>query len=98
MSSFRIPGLLSNQHWATLVDRVLGYGTRAEHVAARATMWVEVERFVVHRARLPIGPLTDDLEVRRNIAVSLLRRLEQHDYRHLRLRRERQREYRQGAT
>lgn len=96
MSSSRT-GLLPNQDWPGIIDRLLGAGTQAEQVAARETMWIEVQRYVVRFARLPIGPLTEDLEVRLDIAVSLLRRLEQGGCRHVRIWRERHRQ-RQAAS
>lgn len=89
MSSLRTLRLTPNRQWPGLVDRMLG-GTSAERAAARETLWVEVEHCVVRFVRLPIGPLADDLEVRRNIAVAVLRRLEVDDYKHLRKWRKRQ--------
>jgi hypothetical protein len=47
-------------------------------------MWVQVQRYVVYFARLPIGPLGDDPDVRLNIAVDVMRRLEQDDFLHVR--------------
>lgn len=98
MSSSRIPRLVPNKHWLGIVDRLLGEGTDAEQVDARETMWLEVERYVVRFARLPIGPLADDPDVRLDIAARLLRRLEQGDFRHVRLWRERQRYRQDGAS
>lgn len=43
-------------------------------------MWVEVQHFVVHIVRLPIGPLNDDEEARRDIALRVLQRLETDDF------------------
>jgi hypothetical protein len=88
MSSPHIPGLLPNKHWPSTIDRLLA-GTEAERTAARETLWIEVQRYVAHYARLPIGPLADDPDVRLNIAVDVIRRLEQDDFRHLRTWRER---------
>jgi hypothetical protein len=80
-----------NADWPGIIDRLLGRGTHAEHKAARETMWVEVQHYVVYCARLPIGPLNEDEEARRDIAVSLLRRLEHDDFRHVREWKRRQR-------
>jgi hypothetical protein len=54
-------------------------------------MWVEVQHYVVYCAKLPIGPLNEDEDARRDIAVSLLRRLEQDQFGHVREWRRRQR-------
>jgi hypothetical protein len=98
MSSSRIPRLVPNKHWLGIVDRLLGEGTQTEQLDARETMWVEVERYVVRFARLPIGPLADDPDVRLDIAAKLLGRLEQNDFRHVRTWRERQRYRQDGAA
>lgn len=79
-----------NADWAGIVDRLLGGGTRTDQAKARETMWVEVEQYVVKLARLPIGPLNEDEDARRTIAVNLLRRLEQREFRHVREWRQRQ--------
>jgi hypothetical protein len=80
-----------NAYWPGIIDRLLGQATDADHKAARETMWVEVEQYVVHAARLPIGPLNEDEDARRDVAVSVLRKLEQGQFRHLREWRQRQR-------
>jgi hypothetical protein len=98
MSSSRTPRLVPNKHWLGIVDRLLGEGTQTEQLDARETMWVEVERYVVRFARLPIGPLADDPDVRLDIAAKLLGRLEQNDFRHIRTWRERQRYRQDGAA
>jgi hypothetical protein len=98
MSSPRTPRLVPNKHWLDIVDRLLGEGTPTEQVDARETMWVEVERYVVRFARLPIGPLADDPDVRLDIAAKLLGRLEQDNFRHVRTWRERQRYRQDGAA
>jgi len=83
--------LHSNAEWLGIVDRLLGGGTRAEQESARTTMWVEVQYYVEHCVRLPIGPLKEDEEVRRDIAIRVLEKLAQGDYHHVRSWRERQR-------
>ena len=90
MSSSLPPGLVPNKHWPAIIDRLLD-GTDAERDEARDTLWVEVQRYVLRFARLPIGPLADDPEVRADVAVKVLDRLERNGYRHLRLWREGQR-------
>jgi hypothetical protein len=90
MSSSLPPGLVPNKHWPAIIDRLLD-GTDAERDEARDTLWVEVQRYVQRFARLPIGPLADDPEVRSDVAVKVLYRLERNGCRHLRLWREAQR-------
>jgi hypothetical protein len=84
-----------NEDWPGIIDRLLGSGGLAE--AAREIMWVEVQQYVVSVARLPIGPLNEDEEVRGDVAVGVLHRLERNDHRHLRTWRQRQHEQ-QGHT
>lgn len=90
-SSSSASGLLPNSHWPELVDRLLGSGSTDDGTAARTTMWLQIQRYVVHIARLPIGPLSDDPEVRRDLSVRVLQKLEKDDYQHVRTWRERQR-------
>lgn len=80
-----------NADWPGIVDRLLGSGTPAEQDRARTTMWVEVQYYVEHYVHLPIGPLREDDEVRRDIALRVLEKLAQRDYQHIRSWRERQR-------
>jgi hypothetical protein len=70
--------MLPNDQWPALVDALLR-GSAAQRREARATMWLEVDDFVVSHARLPIGPLGDDEDERRAIAVRVLRTLERAD-------------------
>jgi hypothetical protein len=79
-----------NADWPGIIDRLLGDGSDDERKAARETMWVQVQHYVVERARLPIGPLNEDKDARRDIAVSLLRRLEQRQFHHVKEWRRRQ--------
>jgi hypothetical protein len=90
-SSSSASGLLPNSDWPEIVDRLLGSGSTDQGMAARATMWLQIERYVVHVARLPIGPLADDPDLRRDLALRVLQKLEKDDYQHVRTWRERQR-------
>lgn len=81
MPSLRGSGLLPNEDWPALVDQLLRHGTEAA-VAARSTLWSQLYRYLEH-TRLPIGPLADDPDVRRDLAVKLMERLEENDFRHL---------------
>lgn len=92
------PRLHPNADWPGIIDQLLGSGTDAEHRAARETMWVEVQEYVVCSAKLPIGPLNEDEDARRDIAVNLLRRLEQDQFRHVREWRRRQRDRKDHAS
>jgi hypothetical protein len=96
MSSSHTRGLVPDKQWLGIIDRLLE-GTPAEQAEARKTLWVEVERYVVSFAQLPIGPLSDDADVRHDIALRVLRKLEKRDCRHLRLWLERQR-HRQDSS
>ena len=90
MSSRTSLTLHPNEDWPGIIDRLLD-GADAEQKTARETMWVEVEYYVVYCVKLPIGPLNEDEDTRRDIADRLLRRLEQDRFRHVREWRERQR-------
>ncbi|HEX8110879.1 MAG TPA: hypothetical protein VF516_24270 [Kofleriaceae bacterium] len=46
--------------------------------------WCQVFHHIEHTLRLGIGPLSDDKEVRRDIAVRVLQKLEANGYKHLR--------------
>jgi hypothetical protein len=65
--------------WLTIIEDVLAGDERA-----RGRTWDDVFRHIEHRVRLRIGPLSDDKEVRRDLAVCVLRKLEANDYRNLR--------------
>lgn len=90
-SSSSASGLLPNSQWPEIVDQLLGSGSAEDGTAARATMWLQIQRYVVHVARLPIGPLADDPDLRRDLSVRVLQKLEKADYQHVRIWRERQR-------
>jgi hypothetical protein len=72
-----------NSEWPDIIQRVLGDGAPAERNAARELLWTQVTAYVLHGAPLPLGPLNDDEEVRRNIAMKLLARLEKQRCRRL---------------
>jgi hypothetical protein len=72
----------SNDAWPGLIDRLLD-GSLSERQEARAVMWVSVVSFA-EMCRLPLGALSDDLDVRRDVATRLLERLERDDFRALR--------------
>jgi hypothetical protein len=95
MSSPRAHGVIHNKHWPEIIDRLLD-GSDAERDEARDTLWVEVQRYVLRFAQLPIGPLADDVEVRANVALKVLDRLERAGYREVRHWRERQRRVPKG--
>lgn len=83
--------LRPNRDWLEIITHVLdGEGKQREE--ARATMWGNVKHFVEHvdRGKLPIGPLADDDDALRDIAVRVLEKLERHDFAHLREWRRRQ--------
>ncbi len=82
---------LPNEAWPKIVDQILDGATPDVREAARSKMWVEVVYYITEEAKLPIGPLRDDDEARRNIAMRVLERLESQDYQHLRTWRKRQR-------
>src|SRR4051812_42519600 len=60
------------------------FGGRSTGENARTTMWVEGTRFVERVVRLPIGPLADDNDVRRELAMRVLAKLEREDFANLR--------------
>lgn len=75
--------------WFKIVEDLLGEDRR-EHAVARDTMWHQVLQYIAHAVRLDIGPLNDDEEVRRDIGVCVLKKLEANDFAHLRAWRDRQ--------
>lgn len=82
--------LLGNSDWPPIIDRLLdgGPGVRDQ---ARHEMWEQVATHIVQRARLPMGPLNDDDEVRKDLALRVLEKLERRDYLHVHQWRDRQR-------
>jgi hypothetical protein len=65
--------------WLKIIEDLL-----AGDKDARATMWRRVFQHIEHLVRLDIGPLSDDKEVRRDIAVRVLGKLEANEHRNLR--------------
>ena len=58
-----------------IVDDILGRDPAARD-AARARLWPQVELYVTRVADIPLGPLSDDQDVRRDIFVSVMTTLE----------------------
>lgn len=69
--------------WLKIIEDLLGADGRKQEVA-RTTLWCEVLHYIVHSVRLDIGPLSDDEEVRRDIGVHVLKKLEANSYAHVR--------------
>jgi hypothetical protein len=58
-----------------IVDDILGHD-RAAREAARARLWPQVELYVMRVAHIPLGRLSDDPDVRRDIFVLVMDTLE----------------------
>lgn len=76
--------LRPDAEWPGIIDRVLEGASPAEQDAAREILWVDVSNYVVQCRNLPIGPLNEDEDARRDIAVCVLRKLELASYKELR--------------
>lgn len=74
--------LQQNSSWPAIIGDVIGDTPKAE--TARAVMWFEVIFFVEKLAKLPIRVLADDPEVRRDIAIRVMGKLEARSYKKLR--------------
>ena len=74
--------LRANAEWPPIVRDVLG-SDRKLREAARAVLWQEVDYFVRRVVKLPIGPLNDQDDCRRDISVRVLAKLEAKSYAHL---------------
>jgi hypothetical protein len=74
--------LRASAQWPPIVRDILAGDVRARQ-RARTLLWQEVQRFVEHVVRLPIGPLNDDEEARRDIALRVLVKLEKKSNAHL---------------
>ena len=83
--------------WLQIVDDLLA-GDCKKQQTARIRLWSEVVDYVEHRARLKIGPLSDDDDVRSEIADRVMKKLEANAYAHLRDWRDRQRSERDHAS
>jgi hypothetical protein len=63
--------LIPSARWPAIVDAVL-----TDDPGARAVLWVQVGFYVERIAKLPIGPLSEDEEARRDIALKVMSKLE----------------------
>jgi len=75
--------MISNDQWLAIIRELLR-GSERTRRRAREVLWLEIFRYVVHRAKLPIGPLANDPDERREIALRVLQKLERNNYAHLR--------------
>lgn len=98
MPSRTRPRLHPSADWPDIIDQLLDSPKPRDRDNARVTMWVEVVHYVVRRARLPLGPLSDDEEIRHDVAVRVLERLERDGNRRIREWRDRQRARRDHAS
>jgi hypothetical protein len=74
--------LRPSAQWPPIVRDIL-VGSVSARARARTILWQEVQRFVEHVVRLPIGPLNDDEEARRDIALGVVAKLERKSNAHL---------------
>lgn len=74
--------LRPNAQWMVIVANILGGDTTARD-RGRATLWEDVAYYVEHVVRLPIGPLNEDPDARRDIAIRVLQKLEMSSSAHL---------------
>lgn len=79
--------------WLKIIEDLL-----AGNKSARDTTWCRVFQHIEHSVRLSIGPLGDDREVRRDIAVRVLKKLEANDFKNLRAWVDRQRRGTDGCS
>jgi hypothetical protein len=91
------PRLRPNPDWPPIIDDVLGSNADA-HKVARVILWQEVGLYVERVATLPIGPLNDDEDARRDIGLSVLKKLEGRSNLHLKEWRARQRRKQDHAS
>jgi hypothetical protein len=75
--------------WPSIIDALLGEQNKTQK-EARVQLWNEVGCYVERILHLPIGPLNEDLEARRDIAVKVLGKIEANDFAHIREWRRRQ--------
>jgi len=88
--------MIPNDEMLAIIRELL-QGSEPARKRARAVLWSEVDRYVVYRANLPIGPLADDRDERRNIALRVMEKLERDDCADLREWEHRQCERRNAA-
>lgn len=67
--------LFDDSEVISIVDDILGRDPVARD-AARARLWPQVELYVTRVADIPLGPLSDDQDARRDIFVSVMTTLE----------------------
>jgi hypothetical protein len=83
--------------WLQIIDDLLD-GAQNKQAVARTTLWCEVLHYVELCARLPIGPLSEDGDARREIGDRVLKKLEANDHALLRDWRDRQRRKRDHSS
>jgi hypothetical protein len=81
--------MLRNKNWLATIDELL-WGGDGERHRALDIIWLAVFNYVIFKAKLPIGPLADNEENRRNIALQVMEKLLRDDYKHTREWRRRQ--------
>lgn len=59
-------------------------GDEAARVSGRRRLWTYVWTLIQRQLTLPIGPLNDDIDEKSNIALEVMKKLEEHDYKRLR--------------
>jgi len=74
---------MTNESWIATVTEILGSNPVARE-RARSVLWQHVFRVVVYVQKLPLGPLSDDIDARRDVAVATMRTLEAKDFAQLR--------------
>jgi hypothetical protein len=83
--------------WLAIIEDLL-VGDGRKQKAARDTMWSQTLQYIAHSVRLDIGPLSDDGEVRREIAYRVLGKLEANNHAHIREWMDRQRRGTDGCS
>jgi len=68
-----------DEEWPLIIAALLGDDLRMRQ-EARALLWTEVQEYVLHRAQLPLPQVVDDKDVRLDIALAVLRKLERNNY------------------
>jgi hypothetical protein len=85
------------QDWLKTINELLR-GTEDERRDARTIVWLRTTDYIMHHRKLPLGPLGDDPEERRNLATKVLEKLERNDHEHIREWERRQRQGRNAAS
>jgi hypothetical protein len=68
--------------WMAIVNDLLEGDERARKLA-RNELWAQVIALVTTVMRLPVGPLNDDPDAKRDIAIRTIEKLEANDFAHL---------------